>query len=195
MRRIFTILACSAAISLSSASAQNGTSPTFPRDQAGASQQMGAERENDEITAEDFVYLATLALLFEIEVAELGAANAQDEAMRAFAIRFRADREAALEDLRRAAPAIDAPDALEADDRTQLEALAREQGANFDAQFIGMVIDAQEHALGLYEDFVETAKDDDLEDFASAQKDRMSALLEEAVKLEETLESADEPTR
>jgi putative membrane protein len=195
MRRIFTILACSAAISLSSASAQNGTSPTFPRDQAGASQQAGAEREHDEITAEDFVYLATLALLFEIEVAELGAANAQDEAMRAFAIRFRADREAALEDLRRAAPAIDAPDALEADDRTQLEALAREQGANFDAQFIGMVIDAQEHALGLYEDFVETAKDDDLEDFASAQKDRMSALLEEAVKLEETLESADEPTR
>ncbi len=145
--------------------------------------------QTERLSPEDFIYLAAMSFLFDIEVAQLAMTRAEDGAVRAFAGRILADRRASLDALRLSAAAGEAPAELDDDNRRIVEALAKEQGADFDVSFVGMMVDAHEDALDLYQEFMEATADDWLRSFVGTRVTRLRAALEEARQLESALES------
>lgn len=192
MRRSTTLAACAAALLLQTglATAQSGAQTEQAPYSSRPSQDSDQVGEPERLTAQDFVQLAATSILFDIEAASLAGQRAQDGGVRAFAGRLLADRRAALEDLRRAAGGAQVPAELDDDNRRIVDALAGEQGAEFDTAFVGMMVDAQEDAIDLYEEFAESADDDALEDFVNARLETLRALVEEARQLDASLSSA-----
>ncbi|MBX9759628.1 MAG: DUF4142 domain-containing protein [Beijerinckiaceae bacterium] len=146
--------------------------------------------EAERLSPDDFIYLASVAILFDMEVARLAMEKAQDGSVRAFAGRILADRQESLERLRSSAAASNAPLELDEDNRRIVEALGKEQAADFDASFVGMMVDAHEDALDLYEEFRDAAVDDRLRDFVASRIEALRALLEEARSLDAAMEGA-----
>jgi len=191
MRRYSTLAACAAALLLQTglATAQSGLQSEQAPYSSRPSQDSGQVGETERLTAQDFVQLAATSILFDIEAANLASQRAQDGDVRDFAGRVIADRRAALDDLRRAAGGAQVPAELDDENRRIVEALAGEQGAEFDKAFVGMMVDAQEDAIDLYEEFAESADDDTLEDFVNARLETLRALAEEARQLDASLSS------
>lgn len=153
-------------------------------------QRSEAQGEAERLTTDDFVYLAAMSILFDIEVARLAVERAEEGAVRAFARRILADRRASLAGLRLSAAAGNLPDELDEGNRRIVEALGEERGADFDASFVGMMIDAMEDTLDLYDEFIEAAADDGLVAFVTARSDALRVTLQEARQLESALEAA-----
>lgn len=167
-----------------------GQAPAKPA-QAGPMAQQGApETEDQPISASDFVYVAALSMLFDLEVARLAAERASDPAVRAFAKKLIADREPALEALRAAAAGEETPSELDKEDRQIIDSLATEKGAEFDAAFVGLMIDSNEDALELHQEFSQGAKDDKLRAYVASRLEPLGATMKEAEQLEEKLDGA-----
>lgn len=201
MRKILTLVALSAILAGQgpawAQTGQNGTDWRRPGASAGpdaAGQAQSGEDEGEEqgeaerLSPDDFFYLASVAILFDMEVSRLAMERAQDGSVRAFASRVLADRQGALERLRSSASASNAPAELDDDNRRIVEALGKEQGADFDASFVGMMVDAHEDALDLYEEFRDNAVDDRLREFVTSRVETLRSLLEEARSLDAAME-------
>lgn len=167
-----------------------GQAPAKPAQNGSTAQQGAPETEDQPISASDFVYVAAMSMLFDIEAARLAGERASDPAVRAFAKKLVADRQPALEALRAAATGEEAPSELDKEDRQIIDSLAKEKGAEFDAAFVGMMIDSNEDALELHQEFSQGAKDEKLRAYVASRLDPLAATMKEAEELEEKLDGA-----
>lgn len=170
-----------------------GQAPAKPAQGGSTAQQGAPETEDQPISASDFVYVAAVSILFDIEAARLAAERASSPAVRDFAKKLIADRQPALEALRAAAAGEEAPSELDKEDRQIIDNLAKEKGADFDAAFIGMMIDSNEDALDLHQEFSQGAKDEKpgtekLRAYVATRLDPLARTMKEAEQLEEKLD-------
>lgn len=147
----------------------------------------GGEVEGVPLSVEDFVFLAGVTILFEIEVSRLALEQSTNAEVRDLARRILDDREAALRDLKAASGAYAPPTALDEDHQRIVKAVAAEDSEDFDETWLGLMIDTHEDAIGLYEEFDASGADEKLRGFA---KSALPRLRESLTQVEEAHQKA-----
>lgn len=157
MKRALILIAASAFLSL----------PALAQD-APASQAPSAAGMALVTDPQQFVDLAGVSNLFEIESSNVALEKAQSEDLRAFAQQMIDDHTAAGERMMTAADeaGVTVPTALDAEHQQKLDQLNEASAEEFDQLYATMQVEAHEQAVMLFEGFAESGEEETLAAFA-----------------------------
>jgi putative membrane protein len=116
----------------------------------------------------DFVKIAAISDLFEIEASKLASARA-DASGKQFATKMITDHTKTSEELKALAPKADVqiPAALDSSHQSKLDKLKGLQGAAFDKEYDSMQVAAHEDAVSLFERYAKRGDNAKLKAFAA----------------------------
>lgn len=121
------------------------------------------------LTAEQFVEVAGVSNLFEIETSKLALQQAEDAKVKTFAQQMIDDHTKATAELKTVAQKAGAkvPTALDAEHKKLLEDLRAQKGGDFDDDYIEAQVDAHEKAVALFGDYAKSGDQAELKAFAA----------------------------
>ncbi len=116
----------------------------------------------------DFVKIAAISDMFEIESSKLAATRA-DASSKQFATKMIEDHTKTSVELRTLAPkaGVEIPGALDGSHQSRLDKLKGLQGADFDKEYDSMQVDAHENAVSLFERYAKGGDNAELKAFAT----------------------------
>lgn len=118
----------------------------------------------------DFVKIAAISDMFEIESSKLASARA-DASSKQFATKMISDHTETSAELKAIAPkaGVEIPGALDSSHQSKLDKLKGLQGANFDREYDSMQVGAHENAVSLFERYAKGGDNAELKAFAAKQ--------------------------
>lgn len=152
-------------------------------DQAGDA----ANMENNDT---DFAVEAANSGLTEVQVGEIAQQKAVDQRVKDFAAMMVQDHTQANEELKALAASknITLPTAPGEDHLESISSLNETSGAEFDKEYMGLMVDEHQKAVDLFEEAAENSEDAEIRAFASQKLPALQKHLEDAKTLEESLD-------
>lgn len=125
----------------------------------------------ESVSTEQFVQMATVSNMFEIESSELAVENAQSDDVKEFAQQMIEDHTAAAEKMQTVLQSSDAgasmPDELDEKHAAILEELQGTDSESFDAAYVDAQVQAHQEAVALFSAYAENGEDEALKSFAT----------------------------
>ncbi len=154
--------------------------------------QNAATTQNMEInSAEQFVMMASMSDLFEIESSQLALENAKSENVKEFAQQMITDHTANTQKLMQTVKAtggtMKAPEKLDEPHQEMLESLQGASDANFDAAYMDAQVMAHQQAVALFSSYAENGDNDMLQEFAQQQLPVIQMHYEHAQKMDQSM--------
>ena len=148
----------------------------------------GADLRIEDVS--DFAVKAADSGLAEVSAGEIAQQKAQNQSVKDFAAMMVQDHTKANEELNTIAAGknITLPTAPGEDHQEKIADLNSQTGADFDKEYMGMMVDDHQKAVNLFEDAAEDNEDAELKAFAAKTLPILQKHLEEAKALEESLE-------
>ena len=152
-------------------------------DQAGDA----ANLEDDDT---DFAVEAANSGLTEVQVGEIAQQKAMDQRVKDFAAMMVQDHTQANEELKALAVSknITLPTAPGEDHLEIISSLNETTGAEFDKEYMGLMVDEHQKAVDLFEEAAEDSDDAEIRTFASQKLPALKKHLEDAKHLEDSLD-------
>jgi|SRR5690554_1515930 len=146
---------------------------------------IGVQDDNDS----DFAVKAADSGLAEVNASEIAQQKAQDQRVKDFAAMMVQDHTKANEELKGIAANknITLPTAPGEDHLSKISDLNSYTGADFDREYMDLMVDNHEKAVSLFEDAAEDAEDAELKAYAAKTLPALRKHLEQAKALEEAL--------
>jgi len=146
---------------------------------------MGIQDDNDS----DFAVKAADSGLAEVNASEIAKQKAQDQRVKDFAAMMVTDHTKTNEELKSIAAGknITLPTAPGEAHLKNISDLNSYSGAEFDKEYMGLMVDDHQKAVDLFEDAAEGADDAELKAFATKTLPALKKHLEQAKALEESL--------
>jgi len=140
--------------------------------------------------AAEFAVKAADSGLAEVSAGEIAQQKAQNQSVKDFAAKMIQDHTKANEELKSIAASknITLPTAPGEDHQERIADLNSHTGADFDKEYMAMMVDDHQKAVDLFEDAAENDEDPELSAFAAKTLPSLKKHLEEAQALEESLE-------
>ncbi len=137
----------------------------------------------------DFMVLSAGAGMLEVEAGKLGEQKATNPQVKEFAAMLAKDHEAANSELKALAAQknITLPTAIGEDHQEDLNDLREKSGADFDKEFMDMMVDQHEEDVNRFEKFANDAEDADIKAFAGKTLPKLRAHLEKARTIKDGL--------
>jgi len=149
--------------------AQSDTSGGQSTMQSGAAAMPAPEEVK---TAENFVPMAAISNMFEIESSKLALKNSQDENVRNFAQMMVDDHSAAAEKMKAAVQKsemdITIPMELDAKHQKMMDQLQSASGDDFNTQYLQMQSQAHDEAIALFTAYSKNGEEGPIKEFAAA---------------------------
>lgn len=138
----------------------------------------------------DFAVKAADAGLTEVSAGKIAQDKAQDQRVKDFAAMMIQDHRKANEELKAIAANknITLPTAPGESHQKQIADLNSNTGAEFDQEFMDMMVDNHQKTIDLFEDAAEDVKDPELRAFATKTLPSLKKHLQEAEKLEDAID-------
>lgn len=166
---------------------------------------------NDETKNEEFVTEAASSNSLEIAAGRMAASRAQDPLVQSFGQQMVEDHTAMQEEMKSIADAKGwtVPSELLRKHERKLEKISDLNGAEFDREFVDLMIESHEDAVDLFTDFVEAGDnprndnnkdrrrevDAELRDFVSGRIPALRAHLDKAKQLKDSVDARRDTTR
>lgn len=133
-------------------------------------QDAAAQQQMQVTTADQFVPMATISNMFEIQSSELALENGESDAVKEFAQQMVTDHTAASEQMmqvmQQAGLAVEMPQALDERHQQIIDQLSGASGAEFDAAYVDAQVQAHEEAVALFSGYAEGGDNAELQAFA-----------------------------
>ncbi|GGE43220.1 hypothetical protein GCM10007276_20610 [Agaricicola taiwanensis] len=133
--------------------------------------QSGGSTSTQAMTGAQFVEVATISNLFEIQSSQAALEKAQTEEVKAFAQQMIDDHTKAANDMKaavaKAGGDMKMPTALDAEHQKILDDLNAETGDDFDEEYVDAQVDAHEKAVALFTTYSKSGDQPALKDFAT----------------------------
>jgi putative membrane protein len=148
----------------------------------------GANMNTDDVS--DFAVKAADSGLAEVSAGKVAQQKAQNQSVKDFAAMMIQDHTKSNEELKSIAAGknITLPTAPGEDHQEKIADLNSLTGADFDKEYMGMMVDDHQKAVDLFEDAAENNEDAELKAFAAKNLPALQKHLEEAKALEESLQ-------
>ena len=118
------------------------------------------------VPADQFVQMAAVSNMFEIQSSMVAKSMAKNADVKAFADQMIADHTKAGEEMKSVAPSTP-PDTLDDKHQAMVDELNKAQGADFDKKYVDMQVQAHKEAVALFSGYAQNGDDADLKAFAA----------------------------
>lgn len=152
-----TMMFLGAAIAMASPVAAQDAATNAPAATAPAAQQ---------VSAEQFVQMAAISNMFEIQSSMMARSAARSEEVKSFAEQMIIDHTKAGEDLAAASDTAP-PETLDAKHQGMLDELQGLEGAELDRKYVELQVAAHEEAVALFTAYSQNGEDEELRAFAA----------------------------
>ena len=138
---------------------------------------------------QDFMMKATQAHLSEMDMARLAMQKSQNSDVRDFANMIQSDHTNALEDLTDLMKDknVPQPSTLTPETKADIEKMTGLSGAQFDREFVNMMVSDHQKAVEMFRDFVAIGQNPEIKKYAEDLLPKLEMHLEKAQKLQSKL--------
>lgn len=185
MRKLFLTVFVAIGLSLSAASCDSKKNADSVDAASDINDARGEEFEKDA----DFAVDAADDGIFEVEIGKLAAQRATSPRVQEFARMMVVDHTKASEELRALAAArgMALPDVMSEERREQYYDLDRKRGAEFDREYMDLMVSAHKDAVDLFERIAESGESLEIRDWAASKVPVLQHHLEEAERIRDSL--------
>jgi putative membrane protein len=141
-----------------------------------------------QIPAEQFVQMAAISNMFEIQSSMIAESGAEAEEVKSFAEQMIKDHTKAGEELAAAADTAP-PETLDAKHQAMVEELQGLKGAELDSKYVEMQVAAHEEAVALFTAYSQNGDDEDLKAFATKTLPVLEQHREHITKIAESVKT------
>jgi putative membrane protein len=156
---------------------------------------MAAESADPSLSSADrkFVKEAAIGGMAEVELATLASRNAGSDQVRQLAERIKQDHEQANQKLQSIASqnGAEVPAELDRKHKRDLDRLTKLQGAEFDREYVGMMVKEHKDDIKAFEKQADKGKDAELKAFAAQTTPKLREHLQQAQQLQSQMKSDD----
>jgi putative membrane protein len=165
------ILALGLAAGVSAQDKSAGGTTATPKTQSGATTTTPSSKQNGAMSSGDrkFVEKAAVGGMAEVELGQLAQQKASSDQVKQFGARMQQDHSKANEELKQLASSkgLQLPASLDKDHQKDKQKLEKLSGAEFDREYMKMMVDDHKDDVDAFEKTAKSGKDADVKSFAA----------------------------
>ncbi|QCR25154.1 DUF4142 domain-containing protein [Pontibacter sp. SGAir0037] len=183
------IIACAFVFGLASCGGNQTNDSVDQAQERNEEQFSGSEMEDQKTNQSDFMTKAASSNMLEVEAGKLAQQKAQNAQVKQYAQMMVSDHTKASEEMRSAATSknIMLPDSMSSEHQDKLQSLRDKTGAEFDRDYMDMMVSSHDETISLFEDAAENLEDPDVKSMASAKLPTLRQHREQAQQIKDAL--------